>query len=328
MKSRFFLALFVFCASFSASTAFGEPSQYRKELTERSLREALGERAVPLLKFKPPAGGREAALQRLLSVLKASRDRHISVREMGPRHESKRRLKIRAADGSWSLRVDADGSRVRYRGHLGDRTELPSARPLDLAALERLGRAYIAGPLAPLVPLSASDRLVFLGTRYLRSGSASESDPRFTSAPIAGIALFGREVRGTFVAGPGSKVSVWFTNKGEPIAFDVDWPEYQVEGTAPATLSRERARDRLYKQLPDQRENIERNTKRFECGYIDGGAYHRSAIIQAGCLIHHDGLVATGRYARVDAVPLALDPTPDRAWSRETSSAEPARAPD
>jgi hypothetical protein len=153
--------------------------------------------------------------------------------------------------------------------------------------------------------------------KYLRQGSASEDNQQFTSEVVANIAIFGREVYGTFVAGPGSKIAVWFSNSGEPVGFDVDWPTYQASQDIQATLPIRNVWDRLFTYADSPRELIERNTTRFECGYVDLGVHKRQGnVIQTGCFAHHDGSLPDGdlKYASIETIPLGTQVVEDSSW--------------
>ena len=233
----------------TSRAVYAEGSPYRASLTQISLRQALGERAVPLLEVTPPKEGREGQFAHLLRLLEASPDRRVHVRNPGKPQSSDRSTMLFATDNSWYLQVVGDGSRFLYRGNIDDPKEFEATTrlgQLDMGTLERLGREYIIKQLAPLVALPKGETLVFLGTKYLRQGSASEDNQQFTSEVVANIAIFGREVYGTFVAGPGSKIAVWFSNSGEPVGFDVDWPTYQASQDIQATLPIRNVWDRLF----------------------------------------------------------------------------------
>jgi hypothetical protein len=207
------LPCFLFAPAWDASAG---PSAERRRLTEISLRDGLGAREVPLLEVVPLEGDRDGQLSRLLQFgrlveqLARSPDSRVHVRNPGRLSVSARSTVLFAADQSWYVEVMGDGSRFRYHGNIDDAIAERAAGesgPLDLATLERLGRDFIATRLARLVPSVEGERLVFLGSRYLREGSATEREG-FTSTVKANIAIFGREVGGVFVAGPGSKISV------------------------------------------------------------------------------------------------------------------------
>jgi hypothetical protein len=303
----------------SARAARAEGSAYRASLTEAALRTALGERVIPLLEVVPPAGGREEQLLRLQRVLDTRRDRRINGHNPSKPHISPRATTILAQDHSWYLQVGGDGSQFTYRGNIDDPAEVGAAAgftPLNAETLERAGRTYIAQQLAPLVTIPDGEKLVFLGTKYLREGSATETDRRFTSAVVANIALFGREVQGTFVAGAGSKIAVWFSNTGEPVGFDVDWPTYRVLARTQATLGIDRVWERMATYVNHPLEQVKENLSRFECGYVDRGVHKRQgSVLQAGCFAHHDGRTADEfKYASIEVIPIGEPVVEDAQW--------------
>lgn len=300
-----------------------EGSRYRAQLTEISFRGALGERSVPLLDVVPPEGRRDGQLKRLQAMVAASPDRRIHVRNPGRTRSSNRSTILFASDESWYLEVMGDGSRLRYRGNIDDRKELEQDRAvgrLEMEALERLGRNYVTQQLASLVSIPEAEKLVFLGTKYLREGSASADDGTFTSEVVSNIAIFGREVQGTFVAGPGSKIAVWFSNRGEPVGFYIDWPTYRVSQATQATLGINDVLDRISRYADNPLGLIQTNSNRFECGYVDLGVFKRKgAPIQTGCLAHHDGPLTSPLmddliYASIEVIPIGVRVVPDPAW--------------
>ena len=323
----------VMALGFGPAVARAGDSQYRTVLSETSLRAALGERTVPLLEVVPVNGGREAQLGRLTSFLATSPDRRIHGRGASTPISSDRTTLVAASDKSWYLRVSGDGSKFTYRGNIDDRDEIEAARRaphLTAADLERLGRAYIGTSLRSLVPVGEGERLTFLGTKVLREGSATEAQQEFTSEVVASMAIFSREVMGTPVIGPGSKVVVWFSNTGEPVGFDVDWPEYRVTAQRQATLSVAGVRDRMARFADHPLEQIERDLSRFECGYVDLGVHKRGdTAIQTGCTAFHDGRTAEGlRHAFIEVLPIGMPVVTDPAWpvtGRVVDSVVPSR---
>jgi hypothetical protein len=218
-----------------------------------------------------------------------------------------------AADDSWYLEVMGDGTRFRYHGNVDDSAKhrADAETTLDLATLERLGREFIASRLAPLIPPVTGERLVFLGSRYLREGSATETEP-FTRTVRASVAVFGREVGGAFVAGSGSRITVWFSAAGEPVAFFADWPTYRVSDRTQRTLDVSSIADRIKSYADKPRDLIERNVKYFECGYVDLGVFKRGAdVIQSGCVIMHSGAIDDFHYGAVETVPIGVPVVPD-----------------
>ena len=294
-------------------------SPYQEAITQASREQALGQQTVPLLEVVPPDGGREAQIDRLLDLLHNSSERRIHARTPGAMQRSQRSTIIFAQDHSWYLEVDGDGSRFRFRADIDNPTEVAAAAAagrLPMDTLERLGRSYITEQLRPLVDIPDTERLVFLGTRYLRQGSATAADPTFTSEVVANIAIFGREIRGMYVAGPGSKIAVWVSNRGEIVGFDVDWPVYQVATQTQETLPIGEVRNRLYAYTETPQDLIERNTTHFECGYIDLGVHRRGrASVQPGCAVRHDGpLPDGGKYASIEIVPIGVSVVEDSDW--------------
>lgn len=307
------MASLFFTLAGAAREAAAESSPERDRLTEVSLREGLGGRAVPLIEIVRPDGGREGQLARIRELLALSPDRRIHVRNPGRLSVSPRSTVLFAADESWYLEVIGDGSRFRYHGNVDDPAEAVPGR-LDLATLERLGRAFVAERLARLIPAVEGERLVFLGSRYLREGSTTETEP-FSSEVTANIAMFGRTVDDVFVAGPGSKLTVWFSNAGEPVAFFADWPAYRRSDRRQPTLPTAGINDRVRKYADKSPDLIARNLHRFECGYVDLGVFKRSiGVIQTGCLVTHRGPTGDFQYAAIETIPIGVTVLSDPDW--------------
>ena len=300
-----------------AGAARAEMSAYSVRLTETSRREALGGRAVPLLKMAD-APGREEQLARLLDVLSQSPDRRIHVRNPGRRSDAPRSIVLFAGDESWYLQVSGDGTRFRYHANIDDPREkaADAALPkLDLATLEALGRDFVMTRLRTVVQLGPNEQIVFLAGRYLREGSATATTP-FDSHVVGNLAVFGREIGGTYVAGPGSKVAVWFSNRGEPMGFFADWPAYEVVGPAPPTLDIAGVRELLARHGDYPLDTIDRNTRQFQCGYMDLGLGNRGrALVQAGCVVEHAGpLSGDLHYGSLESVPISTEMVEDPDW--------------
>jgi hypothetical protein len=312
------LALSATATGTLAALGNAEPSQYRLDLTRTGAVAALEARNLPLLEVIPPAGGREAQLKRLLDVVGRTGLRRIHVANPGRTRVSPRATFLAAEDGSWYLEVAGDGSRFRYRGNVDDPKAMAAAGSKRLGGpdtLERFGREFIAQHLRSLAPLGDGEALVFMGSKYMHQGSAAEGEP-WGDEVVANIAVFSREVGGTFVAGAGSKIAVWFSNTGEPVGFDVDWPAYKVSERRQDTLDIDAVRKRLGSYGDAPLERVDKNMSRFECGYVDMGVYKRAmGLLQTGCFVHHDGPSTDGaRYAAVEAIPIGEPVVSDAQW--------------
>ena len=131
----------------------------------------------------------------------------------------------------------------------------------------------------------------------------------------ANIAVFGREVRGVPVIGPGSKVAVWFANNRQPVGVDVDWPVYKVSRTRQGVLSRDRLFERVRATTLPPTGSDNAAVSRFECGYIDLGATKRGAGIQSGCAILYSSRKSDeNQFARVEFVPAGDQVLTDAKW--------------
>jgi hypothetical protein len=322
MQTRLFTPLVQVALALAllTSAATAAPSRYQLALTDSALRTALQNRDLALLKVQPPRGGAEAQMQRVLDFLGQSRDRRMHARQAGETIRDERSTVLHAADGSWYLEVVGDGSRFRYRGDVDNADEqaaVRSAERLDMDTLERLGSAYVQQLLGGLIELPQDQRLVFLGTRYLVEDSAQEDDT-VTEEVIAHIAVFGREVRGTYVLGPGSKIAVWFSGRGEPIGFDVDWPLYTVLSRTQTTLPIDGVWERFYAYADSPGEHLA-EPQRFECGYVDLGVFKRQgSLLQAGCAGFYEGTSKDGEgettWATIEVIPVGVQVYRDAHW--------------
>ena len=310
------LAALLCALAVAVEVASAEPSAERDRITRVSLSEGLGARTVPLLEVVSPEGGRDGQLNRILALLAGSPDRRIHVRNAGRSSVSGRSTVLFAADESWYLEVMGDGSRFRYRGNIDEPAEDGDGTPgrLDLGTLERLGRAFVVDRLAPLIPPVGGETLVFLGSRYLREGSTTETEP-FTSEVRANIAIFGRAIDGVFVAGPGSKITIWFSRVGEPVAFFADWPTYRRTSREQETLDIDGIRHRVRRYADKSQHLIARNLTSFECGYLDLGVFKRqTGIIQTGCLAVHRGPIGAFHYGAIETIPIGVAVVSDPQW--------------
>jgi len=230
---------------------------------------------------------------------------------------------IAQSDSGAYLEVDEDASVFRFRIGAATARAEASATRLDLDELEMLGRRVLVGPLADYVPLSEADGLVFLGSQYLIEDEANIETNETTERVVGHIALFGREVDGIFVVGPGSKLALWFTGAGNLMGFDVNWPRYDRLASMQTTLSIDDVWTRFAQYAeqevprPDETGDASIATRRFECGYVDLGARkRRGASIQAGCFAHVDGFSEDGavRIAHAEVMPIGETVERDPNW--------------
>lgn len=290
-------------------------SDYLSSLTERSLREGFPAQNVRLLKVQ--AGpGRAAAAKSLAAMLGRE--------GMGPRlklsklkaDRRQRRILTQLGEGGY-LEVLGDGSKLRVRGLIDDRVanQRAGSQRIEKTALEQQGLRFVRGALAPAVKLGAEEKLTFLGVRYLYDGEADatqtgRSDER--QQVIANIVVFGREVAGLPVVGPGSKVAVWFDNAGNPVGFDIDWPVYRVSTVEQPVVPRSELTRRVGRTtVPLDGPTV----RRFECGYVDLGATRRGKQLQSGCSLAFEGRTQQGIvWARTEYIPAGVKVLKEPRW--------------
>lgn len=313
------IAVFGYVAA-TMGNAWADDSAYRHEQTASSLESALGGRTVALLKAKRPKGGsqrRFAAIEALLAEYAGSLT--IAARDSDS-------IVARSVDGSY-LEVDRDASSFRFHLSPDHATSLSSSVRMGNAEIESRGRAILEGVLAELytaVPESAPGlQAVFLGSRYLVEDTGSVETGEVEERVVANIAVFGREVDGVPVVGPGSKIAVFLSGQGGLIGLDVDWPEYKVLRKKQITLGIDQVRARFAEhaneQIPFPGANVESGMElqRFECGYVDLGARKRKgAKIQAGCFAQVTGRSSGGEFRQAfsEVMPIGTRPEKDKRW--------------
>jgi hypothetical protein len=318
------------CLVFSAdNAAAAEPrkghSEYLSSLTTRSLREGFPARSVRLLDVGS-GPGREASAKALTDLL--NRDgmgRRLKLGDLKPDPRQKRILTHIGEQGY--LDAIGDGSKLRVRALIDDPKEIERAgtRRIGKAALEKLGQRFVRGPLAPAVKLGPNEKLTVLGVRYLYNseGSAEAGRSAEKQQVIANIAIFGREVGGVPVVGPGSKVAVWFDNSRLPVGFDVDWPEYRVSTTNQPILPRAELNRRVAATTVPLKGAGNAKVHRFECGYVDLGATRRGKYLQGGCSIAYGGRAEQGTvWARTEYIPAAVEVLKEDRWPLANALAE------
>jgi hypothetical protein len=291
-------------------------SEYLAGLTQRSLRQGFPRRNVPLLDVEP-GPGREARATALLEHLRrAGLGSRLRLMELRPDPKAGRILTYMGDAGYFE--VMADGSKLRARSVIDDRDQIARAgtRRMGKAELERAGRRFVRGSLAPFVRLGRGERLRFWGVRYLKeTGGNVPAGSREQPRTVASIAIFGREVGGLPVVGSGSKIAVWFDNARRPVAFDVDWPVYRISRTTQRTLPMRELSRRVGATVAPLRGDRARRVRRFECGYVDLGASRRGNVIQTGCSIAFEGRGEGGEaWARVEHVPAGAEVLRDERW--------------
>ncbi|MEP6635985.1 MAG: hypothetical protein ABJB97_04610, partial [Acidobacteriota bacterium] len=262
-------------------------STYLVGLTRKSLREGFGKDSVFVL--EPGRGpGRDVVAEQLRKLAAAKRfGSRLTERGLKAAPVDKRNTGF--VGQSSVLKVSADGTKFRFRGDIDDQRAIERARSagrmIEKDELEKIGRRFIGEALREFVKLGPEESLVFLGVKYLRDETLSD-EGKVEEEITANVAVFGREVRGVPIIGPGSKVAVWFANDRQPVGFEVDWPVYKVLRSRQETLSR----DRLFERVRATSVPVDGSraaVARFECGYVDLGATRRGAGIQSGCAIQY-----------------------------------------
>jgi hypothetical protein len=249
------------------------------------------------------------------------------------------------ADGSmlitvngWRIALTADGTAAH--GQRVSAAAPPVPTKLDLATLDRLGRAFISEQLSSVVAPQAGERIVVLRSIYEIQGGQDLSGRRDPELVRANRVVFGREIDRLGVVGGGSTISITFGNDGVPMSFEYDWPSYSVTSTLaiapPATVlgrlqrvavarSGGGAASTSLPQVDTSRgypaalaQGIE--LSRVECGYFDPGTLTKtgSDIVQPACKYEVVSSTRLGthvlRHGLGGAVPAAITAVPDDKW--------------
>jgi hypothetical protein len=320
--SRLVVAILAVLAA--AGVASAEPSPYRTALRVNSIAQALGGVDLPPVRAVPPRGGAVSRLQALRTNPWPAADQWIRTATGDVVVRSTRGTILHAPDRTWYLEVRGDGSSFRYRGDVDGAARAAcgdACAALATETVESLGRAFVANELAPFVSIPAGQDLVFLGTKRLVSASVDDDGGSYAASVLANVAVFGREIGGVFVAGPGSKVAVWFSAAGEPVAFDVDWPDYKAKpswvGTGTLAINDVFLRLSAYANVPGDHLT---SPDTMECGYVDQGVFGRKgSTLQAGCIATYvrSTPVPTpfpSRAATVEILPIGRSVFSDRNW--------------
>jgi hypothetical protein len=325
---------------FLSTAAHAEDSSHRQALEVRSRAAGLGLESIELLQRVPGEGAR-ATVNRLRDRW-AQASGSMQTRGTAVEEERDGHLRLEGTAG-WSLIVHEDGTQVRYRNRALRASHRPSlhvgAQP-SATTLEAWGRRFIAEQLAKEIRLGAGERLELLRVAYEREGAQSTQGREPASVSVVGAAVvFTRTLEGVDVVGSGSKVTVFFSTDGQPWGFDYDWPSYQrlqrKQAVLPVKEIRGRAR-RIGAEIAAGGATSVQQV-RWECGYFDPGARHRSAEapVQAACVAQEvattiadaarnranarDGLES---FARMEVIPAGVQVESDPRWPQ----AERARA--
>lgn len=241
--------------------------------------------------------------------------------------------------GDWQIVVAPDGTAAS--GRRASAAAPPAPAKLDLATLERLGRAFISAHLSSVVVPRAGERIVLLRSIYELQGGQSASGRRDPDLVRANRVVFGRELDRLRVVGGGSTISITFGPDGAPASFEYDWPAYAVTSTVsiapPAAILGRLQRVAAVRSggaaaassaVPpiDTSRGYPAalapgvQLSRTECGYYDPGVFAMagSGVIQPACkyeVVHSTSL--SGQVIRSGlggAVPAAVVPLPDARW--------------
>jgi hypothetical protein len=249
------------------------------------------------------------------------------------------------ADGSaqlaiddWQIAITGDGTAAH--GHRTSAAAPPVPTKLDLATLERLGRAFISARLSSVVVPRADEQIVVLRSMYEIQGGQDRAGRRAPDLVRANRVVFGREIDRLRVIGGGSTISITFDPDGAPMSFEYDWPSYAVTSTvpiaAPATIlgrmqSVAAARSGGAAALAAMpRVDTARgyptelfpglHLLRAECGYFDPGTFTKLGIdtVQPACKYEAaQSTMVSGhelRHGIAGAVPAAITAVPDDKW--------------
>ncbi len=314
------------------SNTFAADFPQRITAAASSQKSALGGVSVPLLR-RAPGLGRDVVADIVLKRFSNPLD---SIQMSGLPVIERRKDRTDYLGKGWSLRIDEDGTSVRYRnyGYLDNplnNKPLPVAQRMSQDALYKYGLEFIKSRLGDLIPLSVNEQLVPFFSEFQISGEGSTLPGSKPDAEevIANTVVFSRMVNGIPVLGAGSKIAVIFANTGKPVGFDLDWARYEATGEKQPTLTITDVNARMSKLVPANLTSAQTKITRFECGYFDFGVRRRDplAAVQTACAIHVNNkqIVDRTAFAKdpnsghtvaafMQAIPLGVKPALDSKW--------------
>lgn len=309
-----------------ASAARAEDLRPVVERRVRAMQTGFETKSLPVLK-RLAGPGRAAVKQRLVASLEQSLAGS-EVRASDAVSEDKNEvMSTRSAAGRrWFLQVRGDGSAASFvdedamrRGHVSARSH--DARQ-GAAELEQRGRAFIAQTLREQITLGPGESLEALSTGHLVEDSVRIEGERYSqegeARVLASRIVFGRKVDGTAVLGPGSWVSVTFTNDGTPVEFEYDWPAYSRVQATRATLGLDAILERadVLAEVPLDAPGVQ--LRHMECGYYDSTS--PGASLQPACSLAYSHQATDGTVTvRAAVIPAGKEVEPDARW-RETGA--------
>jgi len=217
-----------------------------------------------------------------------------------------------ASSSHWFVTVGSEGDHFDYRDEdLANAPVWDQAPGMPLDELIAQGRAVLEGPLAPLVALEPSEKLVAIHSSQEVRGVRDNRGALLAETVAVNVIEFARSVNDVPVLGNGSRVRLGFSPRGELVSLDADWPRYKVlpaQRLAVATPQTVAARETAIREHLGVPTTM--STSHFECGYLDNG---RSTLLQPGCRV----VVRDGDHgeARAFRVPAAEVPANDPTWS-------------
>ncbi len=325
MTIRLYLVLLSLCfTSLLASQAWCRSSSYLEQWRARSMQQGLNQSELPLLKVKPGPGA-TSVVQTLQSILDGRYGSRFQLATAQQRSLKAGQV-IRLEQGTTALTVYGDGSRFKFRGDIDNPDYIRKNRSqnrLEAEELESRGRTVVSS-LGNLISMGSDEKLIFLGTRYLKNANIPVQAARqrtMTIEVVANIALFGREVKGVPVLGRGSLVAVWFDNSGDCIGLDVNWSPLEITSQTQEVLSWSALKDRIAQLAVPLKSSARNQVKHVMCGYVDQGAGRQGHYLQAGCALAYESLRRPGdapemefRSAFVELIPAAREVQDDPFW--------------
>ena len=300
------IAALLSAASTAGTAASGEISPELQGLRTKSEKEALGERALVVLR-RQPGPGNDAALDTALRALDASGfPGALGVGVPTPHGGS-----LYVKTEGWALQVASEGCRVRFWSNKHGVRLADEGLPYEEA--KKIALSALENELAPLLPLGSNEKLVPLDRSDGRVGGSDRRDGVMTDQVVENVVRFSRSVDGVAVVGPGSRAIVTLDNDGSLIAFDIDWSGYLPTDAVQQTLPIAQIDGRLATLEAKEVLSPNRQKKYVACGYYDSGTVNDPAaeLIQPACVYRFDLMPGT-----LDvAVPAGEDFTTDSGWT-------------
>jgi hypothetical protein len=188
----------------------------------------------------------------------------------------------------------------------------PSQRASD-DALVKIAETFVRETLALPMDLDVAELTPLKIQHRIRVSATKEAPTAVERRLLASEITFGRLFMGVPVVGSGSKVRVEVGTDGTIVGYSFDWPVLRATSETQRVLAPAEIVERASKILHLGNPGLA-NLKRFECGYVDLGAYDSPGpVVQAGCVLQWNQGGAEGAPFE-EYVPAGFSVLADRGW--------------